>query len=182
MKIERFLLVSMLLLAVLLMTYPRASHAQIYEWVDEASGEQHYTNSLQRVPEAARSKARLFVKEAPMSKLEDEAPMSKVEESDETGPGAAGEDALAAAYQEGVEAGYRAARAEQLPAAPAEPPVVVLDTPPPVVVTIPRYDPSGLYYLPPYEGRMSVPFDGGRTRGLTHRQHLQEQRRIERDW
>lgn len=182
MKIERFLIVSMLLLAVLLMTCPRASRAQVYEWVDEQSGAHHYTNSLQNVPEAVRSKARLFVKEAPMSKLEDEVPMSKVEEPDEIGPTAEDEDVLAAAYREGVEAGYRAARAEQPPAAPAEPPVVVLDTPPPVVVTIPRYDPSGLYYLPPSEGRMSVPFDGGRTRGLTHRQHLQEQRRIERDW
>jgi hypothetical protein len=95
---------------------------------------------------------------------------------DTPGGFAAGWDA---GFGAGWDAGYRAAQQEQ-PICPAEPEVVVLESP--AVINVPRYDPTGAYYVSPYEGTVSVPFDGGRSFGLTRRQQIQEQRRKERRW
>ena len=159
--------------------------AQIYEWVDDDDN-RHYVTSLDRVPENARAKASLFVKEGATPVTGGEASTSAGGEAE---PGAVpsattevdGPDSFAsgwdAGFRAGWDAGYRYGSDEE-PICPAEPEVVVLESP--VVVDVPRYDPTGAYYVSPYEGTVTVPFDGGRSRGLTRRQQIQEQRRIER--
>ncbi len=149
--------------------------AQIYEWVDDTN-DRHYVSSLDSVPEAARAKARLLVREA--TPRED----SEVSKSnggdvdsgvDRPRAGDRFESGWDLGFRTGWEAGHRAGVDEQ-PVCPAQAPEVVFQSSPPVLVNVPLYDPSGLYYRSPYQGTLTVPFDGGRSRGLTMRQ-LEEQ-------
>jgi len=159
---------------------------QIYEWVDRA-GTHHFTNSLESVPEEARARAQLFAEQGPVSSSEHTAPLSKVDEAPVTVvyqvPGGKTEPAgsgSAAAFDVGWISGYNAAVEHGAAVCPAEPPVV-LTRGPELMSRLPLYDPSGQYYRSPYAGTVSVPFDRGRTFGLTRRQQAQERRRLERE-
>jgi len=148
--------------------------AQIYEWADDAN-HRHYVSSLDLVPTAARATARLVVRES-TSAADGEISTPKADEDDRHQHQPPAQDPFASkwdmAFRAGWDAGYRTGVAEQ-PVCPAEPPVIVLESGPPVMVDLPRYDPSGLYYQPPYQGTLTVPFDAGRSRGLTMRQVLE---------
>jgi len=161
------------------------AEGQIYEWVDSAN-DRHFANSTERIPEEERSSATLIVKagaapsggDAPTAAGEDDD--AEAPESDE----ASDEDAIAQEWEEGFRAGweegFRAASEEQA-AAGAEPVVVVVDPLPPIV-NVPRYDPTGAYYLSPYTNTVHVPFDDGASRGLTRRRLVQNIRSTERGW
>jgi hypothetical protein len=84
-------------------------------------------------------------------------------------------------FEAGWSAGFRAA-AEQQPVCPAEPAMIVLESRPPVVVNVPRFDSSNSYYSSPFAGGLTVPFDDGASRGLTRRQQIQDLRAAERGW
>jgi hypothetical protein len=86
-----------------------------------------------------------------------------------------------AGFQAGWDAGNRAAAQEQ-PVCTSEPQVVVLESQQPVVVSMPSYDPSGVYYRSPYDGLLTQPFDNGVTFGLTTRGQIQQMRAMERGW
>ena len=164
------------------------ARAEIYEWVDNENNH-HFVTALDHVPPVARAKARLVAQGEPPH-VGGDATTSVVGEA---GPGTAqapaaptdeiAPDAFAsgwdAGFRLGWDVGYRAAQDEE-PICPTEPEVVVLESP--VVVSVPLYDPTGAYYVSPYQGTVTVPFDAGRSRGLTRRQQIQEQRRIERGW
>jgi hypothetical protein len=149
------------------------AHGQIYEWED-ASG-RHFANSLSAIPKEARSTARLTVKRNPTPESSSEPDTSPRAESaektqeEETTPFASGWDL---GFQAGWDAATRAA-AEEQPVCSAEPEVIVLQTQPPASFNLPRYDPTGSYYRTPYAGTVTVPFDGGRSRGLTLREQTQ---------
>lgn len=167
--------------------------AQIYEWVDDANSH-HFATSLESVPPEARSRAQIVVEEAAPKTSDVVSPSSASTPSEADGSAgvapttqrdkeasASFETGWDVGFGAGWDAGFRAA-AEQQPLCPAEPEIIVLESRPPAVVNArPYYDPAGIYYRPSYEGSMTVPFDGGRSRGLTNRQHLKEQRRIERE-
>jgi hypothetical protein len=144
--------------------------AQIYEWADDAN-HRHYANSLDLVPTAARTTARLVVREA--TPPADAAVSTSNGDEDDRRQDQPPEDPFASSwdmgFRAGWEAGYRTGVAEQ-PVCPAQPPVIVLESNPPMIVDVPRYDPYGLYYRSPYQGTLTVAFDGGRSRGLTLRQ------------
>jgi hypothetical protein len=160
---------------------PANVRGQVYEWTD-ALGDRHYDTSLERVPEDRRADARLVVsgesaQPAPATPEADDPPEAVAESAD------AAEDGFDSGWDSGFEAGwvagYRMAIAEQ-PECPAEPEIVILETP--VTVDVPRYDPSGAYYRSPYGGTLTRPFDDGASRGLTGRKLMQTQRALERGW
>jgi hypothetical protein len=164
--------ISFLTIAALLATANGVA-ADIYEWVDDANN-RHYANSLDSVPAEVRTKARIVARET--------TPQAGAEVS--TSNGGEGDrpldqpptgDSFASGwdmgFRAGWEAGYRTGVAEQ-PVCPAQSSPIVLQSPP-VIVDVPRDDPSGLYYSSPYQGTLTMPFDAGRSRGLTVRQ-LQE--------
>lgn len=168
-----------LLTTVALLGAASGAAAQIYEWGADANN-RHYANSLDSIPEEARSSARLVVDEPPpregaevstsnVDEGRDQPPVSSREPGEPFGSG------WDLAFRAGWEAGHSDGVQEQS-VYPTQPPTFVLESAPPVIVNVPRYDPSGLYYRSPYEGTVAAPFDGGRSRGLTMRQ-LQEQQR-----
>lgn len=178
-------------LLALLLVGPTPLAAQIYEWVGD-DGTRHFTDSKDGVPEAESSRVRLFMAPAPMSRIDDgyeDVPASRVDDTEDKVQRRLERErqrslAEAEALHRGWQLGFEAAEAQRLPAViQIEPPVVVLEPPPPPipVVESPRYDPSGQYYVPPSEDAMTVPFDRGRSRGLTHRQHLEGRIQRERD-
>jgi hypothetical protein len=154
------------------------ARAQIYEWVDDANV-RHYANSLDRIPEEHRDGAKLIVGALPVAPESPPAsePGEAEREMENEERFASGWDA---GFDAGWEAGFRAAE-EQQPVCPAAPVVVTMESPP-VVLNVPRYDPSGAYYRSPYAGGLTVPFDDGASRGLTQRQRIQELRTRERGW
>ncbi len=164
--------------------------AQIYEWRDNADS-RHFANSLEQVPREARAGAKIVVDTEP-SRKDDAATQSARAPSDsEPLPDQVNEDkerppdsfssGWDAGFSAGWDAGYRASAAQQ-PVCPAEPQVVLLQSGPPVMIDVPRYDPSGAYYRPPYDGTLTVPFDDGASLGLTHRGQVQDLRARERGW
>src|SRR5262245_30959604 len=158
--------------------------AQIYEWVDSV-GDRHFATSLREVPEEQRSQARIVVngsasssdggaaegKSAPADAEPNKGDTARVD------PFESGWDA---GFRAGWDAGYRAGVDEQ-PEWPAQP-VVVMESRPPVVISVPSYDPSGAYYQPPFDGRLAMPFDDGASRGFTSRGSMQQRRALERGW
>lgn len=158
--------------------------AQIYEWVDDA-GDRHFENSLEQVPEAQRAQARVVLPAATPGAADATADISASNAAqpaaDESQRDNSFESGWDVGYSAGWEAGYRAA-ADEAPVCTAEPPAVVLESRPPVVVSVPLYDPSGAYYRPPYGSTVTLPFDDGASRGLTTRNQIQQQRAIERGW
>lgn len=145
------------------------ARAEIYEWED-AQG-RHYADSLELIPKEARPNARLMIKEGPSPAAAANTPtpgMQSTEEEVET-EFAAGWDR---GFEAGWAAGFQAARDEQ-PVCPTEPEVIVLQSAPPITWNVPRYDPTGAYYRSPYVGSVTVPFDQGRSRGLTRREQMQ---------
>lgn len=180
---------------ILLVALPGAFEpisAQIYEWVDDA-GDRHFDTSLEQVPEDRRAQARIVVRAATPGSA-DAAPDASA--STAAGPNAEPtepnpdesqrvdpyESGWNAGFGAGWQAGYRAA-AEEQPVCTAEPPVVVLESRPPVVFNnVPLYDPSGAYYRSPYDGTLTAPFDDGASRGLTSRNLIQQRRALERGW
>jgi hypothetical protein len=173
------------LVVVILQSLP--ARAEIYEWIDSENN-RHFVTSLDHVPPSARGKSRLLARGEPPHGGGD-ATTSVGEVRPSTAQPTAGPtgdippDAFASGWDAGFSAGwnegYRAAKDEE-PICRAEPEVVVLETP--VMVNVPLYDPTGAYYVSPYQGTVTVPFDAGRSFGLTRRQQIQEQRRIERGW
>jgi hypothetical protein len=156
--------------------------AQIYEWVD-AAGDRHFETSLEQVPEEERAQARIVVGAGtPRTADGASAAITPAQpNTDERARDDSFESGWDAGFRAGWETGYRTA-AEEQPVCPAEPAAVVLESRPPVVVNVPRYDPSGAYYRSPYGGLLTVPFDDGASRGLTTRNQIQERRAIERGW
>ncbi len=175
----RGVLVGLLSVATLL-AWASGVDAAIYEWVDNAD-DRHYVSSLDLVPAEARAKARLVVSETPPPAIADVSTSEAVadgstSDSDEGDRGFDRSDASERfasswdlGFRAGWEAGYRAGIEEQ-PVCLAQPPVIVLESSSPPIVNVPRYDPSGLYYRSPYQGTLTLPFDGGRSRGMTLRQ------------
>lgn len=175
-RLRRMLMRLLAVVAVMGRIEPAA--AQIYEWVDDANS-RHFATSLESVPPEVRSKARMVVEGAASTTSDVVSPSSASTPSEADGsrsvtPTSRREKETSATFASGWDAGFQAA-VEQQPICPLEPEVVVLESRPPAVINIPRYDPAGIYYRSPYEGSMTVPFDQGRSRGLTHRQ-LEEQR------
>jgi hypothetical protein len=171
----RGVLIGLLIVATLLAGAGGVA-AEIYEWVDDANN-RHYANSLDSVPPEMRAKARLVLKEAtPPAGAEVSTSNGGASERGVDQPPAG--DSYASGwdlgFRAGWEAGYRAGVQVQ-PVCPAQPPPIVLESGPPVIVNVPLDDPTGLYYRSPYDGTLTVPFDAGRSRGLTLRE-LQEQR------
>lgn len=158
-----------------------AAGAQIYEWVDE-SGVRHFTNSVTSVPDTARTQPRIVVEASPTSNADDASGESRVQPKAGQGAGEARQRPATVAFEAGWSRGFAAARAGDAPPSLVQPPVVIAGSPQPVVVEIPRYDPSGLFYRSPYTGAMTVPFDRGRSRGLTHRQQVEQLLQAQRDW
>lgn len=156
-----------LLVALLLTARAEFARAEIYEWSD--SNGRHFADSLETIPKDARPQARLVVKEpAP-------APAEPAPAPDEAAPRADTENAFASGWDTGFEAGWAAAlqaAAAQQPECRVEPEVIVLQSQPPVL-NFPAYDPTGASYQTPYAGTVSVPFDHGRSRGLTRREQMQ---------
>jgi hypothetical protein len=148
--------------------------ADIYEWVDDAH-HRYYFTSLDAMPAAARAKARIVVRETPPQAGAD-VTISDGGEGVQRADQPSTDESFASGWDMGFwagwEAGYRTGVAEE-PACPVQPQTIVLQSGPPVIVEVSRYDPSGAYYRSPYEGTLTVPFDAGRSRGLTLRQ-LQE--------
>lgn len=159
--------------AAVVIAITRLAPGDIYEWTDEEG--RHFADSLEAVPEGARSRARLIVEapEAPPTALapdrvgEEEVDAERATEPEETTAFSSGWDR---GFEAGWAAGYQAAKAEE-PVCPTEPEVMVLETP--VFLPPPPYDPTGSYYVSPYAGTVSVPFDEGRSRGLTRREQMQ---------
>jgi len=154
--------------------------AEIYEWADDANN-RHYANSLDSVPARARTKVRIVAKEALATEATPQAgaevstsngDKGRQRSQDHPPSGDSFASGWDTGFRAGWEAGYRTGVAEQ-PVCPEQPPPIVLESGPPAIVDVPRYDPSGLYYRPPYQGTLTMPFDAGRSRGLTLRQ-LQE--------
>jgi len=147
--------------------------AQIYEAID-ATGTRHFTNLLCSLPEAARAGARVLVDAAPLSKADEDASVS-AEDAPSNGTAEdvpESQRSIAEAFQAGWSGGFGAG--QQAAVVPPHPPVVIVPSPPPVVVSNAPYDPAGLYYQSPYSGTITTPFDGGRSRGLTRRQQLED--------
>ena len=111
--------------------------AEIYEWADDANN-RHYANSLDLVPTAARATARLVVTDA-RPPADAEVSASNGDEDDRRQdqpptehPSASGSDL---GFRAGWEAGYRVAVEEQ-PPYPAQLPVIVFESGPPVIVDV----------------------------------------------
>ena len=170
--------------ALAVSTVAAPGSSQIYEWV-APDGTRHFTTSMDHVPEQGRADARVYVEAGPMSTIEDESPMSTIDEPvaaagesadlDEDADRDMDEEGERLAFEDGMVQGLAAGFAQRVD----EPPVVVVQSPAPVVI-VQRDDPSGQYFIPPLQGTLSVPFDGGRSRGLTRRQLLQETHRFQR--
>ena len=164
-KRPRWSFAGILLLAIL--GAAEASRAQIYEWTD-AAGDSHYDSSLEAIPDDRRAQARLLIPASP----ETAAAPSDASESNANDEEGAAADTLAAEWDAGFDAGwvagYRAA-VEETPECPVVPEPVVLESRPPVVISVPFADPSGAYYRSPYGSMITVPFDDGASRGLTGR-------------
>jgi hypothetical protein len=158
-----------MLAGVLLIAASSLAAAEIYEW-DDSNG-RHFSDSLEAIPKDSRAQARLVVKEeasapAPPAPATDP---SAVREEDAS-------NSFASGWDTGFEAGWRAAlqaAAAEQPECPIEPEVIVLQSAPPVTLNVPAYDPTGAFYQTPYTGTVTVPFDNGRSRGLTRREQMQ---------
>ncbi len=99
---------------------------------------------------------------------------------------------VARAFDSGWARGFQAGLEQCRSICPTEQPVYVLPPPPyipaappyipaappydPYLSGVPLYDPYGEYYVSPYQGTVTAPFDGGRSRGMTLRQQQQERR------
>jgi hypothetical protein len=153
--------------------------ADIYEWED-ANG-RHFTNSLATVPEEARETAKPVVRSEPAGIAADAPPPQVNEPKQSEVTTGDGDRDWSEGYSAGWDAGYRTAEAAQ-PVCSVEPPAVVLQSQPSVVLNAPPYDPAGVYYLPRNSGVLSAPFDDGETLGLTRRQTIQDLRSLERGW
>ena len=176
----RRLAIALTLLIVLPGGFARIS-GEIYEWNDEA-GDRHFSTSLDQVPEGYRSQARVLVRVSSSSNTDTAGGSAPTPGADESAHADLYQSGWDAGFQAGWDAGYRASAAEQ-PVCTAEPQVVVLQSQtPPVVVSMPSYDPSGVYYRSPYDGQLTQPFDNGVTFGLTTRGQIQQMRAIERGW
>jgi hypothetical protein len=158
-----------LLIAMLLIARPVLTRAEIYEW-DDGNG-RHYADSLEAIPKDSRAQARLVVKEEPPAPAPPEPATDQAAQREEQASNsfASGWDT---GFEAGWQAGLQAAVAEQ-PECPIEPEVVVLQSAPPVTLNVPAYDPTGAFYRSPYAGTVTVPFDGGRSFGLTRREQMQ---------
>jgi hypothetical protein len=161
------------------------AYAQIYEWLDD-NNNRHFVNSLERVPAEERDRAKLVAGSVPRESAYDNPPPepparppadNKKTESDR------GEERFASGWDAGFTAGWDAgtrAAAADAPICPADSAVVVMESQSPVVVSVPRYDPTGAYYRP--SSRLSSGFDDGASIGQTQRQRVQELRTLERGW
>lgn len=151
-------------------TLTTAVRAEIYEW-DDAEG-RHFADSLEAIPKEARAGARLIVNSA----TSPPAPAPAAADTEQApAPEAEANTRVATAWDSGFEAGWNAgydAAVQREPVCPTEPDVIVLQSAPPVV-NVPAYDPTGAYYRSPYAGSVTVPFDGGRSFGLTRREQMQ---------
>jgi hypothetical protein len=179
---------AILSVAVLVLGLAPSARAQVYEWVDEA-GDRNYVNSLDQVPQEKRSSAKVVVGGATKG-ADETAPSTTTNQgapdrnNGETQRNDADNERYAsgwdAGFAAGFDAGTRAAVQEQ-PVCAAEPAVVVLESrPPSVLLNVPPFDPTGAYYRP--NGSVSVGFDDGASRGLTHRERDQKLRTISRGW
>lgn len=155
--------------------------AQIYEWVDE-SGVRHFTNSIASLPDMARTQVRVVVEAFPTSSSDDASGESRVQPNTGQGASEARQQSANDAFEAGWSRGFAAAGVDHAAPSPVQPPVVIAGGSQPIVVEMPRYDPSGLYYRSPYTGTMTVPFDRGRSRGLTHRLQAEQLLQAQRDW
>jgi hypothetical protein len=160
---------SAMLAAALVLTSVDQLRADIYQWED-ATG-RHFADSLETIPESVRGQARLIVKEVSPAPAAPTPRTGAAEQEEEEVPTsfASGWDR---GFEAGWQAGYQAGSAEQ-PVCTTEPEVIVLQSAPPVTLNVPRYDPTGAYYSSPYVGTVTVPFDHGRSRGLTRRERMQ---------
>jgi len=151
------------------------SAAQIYEWRDE-QGDRHFTSSLESIPESQRPSAKLLVKARPTpEKAESPPPPPPRREPPEAPqPHAPEPPTETREFEAGWIEGFNAAM-EQVAAMCTTRPPAVIEHPVPLSPAL-LYDPAGLYYRPPHQGTVTVPFDQGRTRGLTRRQQIQERR------
>lgn len=166
------------------------ARAQIYEWLDDAN-DRHFANSLEQVPPDKRASVEVMMSDAP-TREDSDVPPPNASAPSETDPRTnptlqedADSDPFASGWDAGFDAGWDAglrALAEEQPVCPAESEVIVLESRPPVVVNVARYDPAGVYYRSPYGGTVTVPFDDGASRGLTRRQLIQGLRSMERGW
>ncbi len=151
--------------------------SQIYQWTDE-NGDRHFTSSLESIPEPQRSKAKLVVEPRPTPARQEASPAAppRREALPPPQPPPPERTAQAGEFEAGWVEGFHAAMEQASALCAARPPAVIQQPPP--LSPAPFYDPSGLYYRPPYQGMVTVPFDQGRTRGLTRRQQIQDRRQI----
>lgn len=169
MNLLRRVALQLLLIIVFVPGISSGSHADVYEWSD--GGGRHFSDSLEVIPKEFRDQARLLVRE-PSPGPAPAAPPPTPEAAETEDESAM---SFTAGWDRGFEAGWAAgfqAAAEQQPVCTTEPEVIVLESAP-VPVPIPRYDTVGGYYLSPYAGTVTAPFDGGRSRGLTRREQMQ---------
>jgi hypothetical protein len=157
-----------LLVAVFCIIGVDRTSAEVYEWSD-ANG-RHYSDSLEAIPKDLRPQARLMIKETSPAPAAPPTPVSAAtNEPEEPTTFASGWDS---GFEAGWAAGFQAASNQQ-PVCTAEPEIIVLQSAPPVTLTEPRYSSYGGYYVSPYEGTVTQPFDGGRSFGLTRREQMQ---------
>lgn len=162
-----------MLAGMLLIARSDLASAEIYEW-DDGNG-RHFADSLEAIPKDYRAQARLIVKEgnsAPAPPAPAPAPAVDTAAEREEQANTAFASGWDTGFEAGWAAGVQAAAAEQ-PECPIEPQVIVLQSAPPVTLNVPAYDPTGAFYRSPYAGTVTVPFDGGRSFGLTRREQMQ---------
>jgi hypothetical protein len=159
------------------------ARAQIYEWVDEEN-DRHFVNSLDQVPNEQRGSAKMVVGAATQQESEAPAPLRDepaVPTRSEREPTDEELRPYTSAWERGFDAGVEAAEQRAATEPRPEPsPVIIVQSPPQVIVNVPRNDPAGAYYQP--ADRLAVPFDDGASRGLTHRGRVQDLRALERGW
>ena len=152
------------------MAFVAAGDAQVYEWHDGEG--RHFSDSLETIPREYRDRAQLLIKGSTPGPVAAAPPPTPVEaeSGDETASRFA--DGWDLGFDAGWAAGFQAASEQQL-ICTTEPQVIVLQSAPPVTLTVPRYDTIGGYYSSPLAGTVTAPFDGGRSRGLTRREQMQ---------
>jgi len=157
---------------------------QVYEWVD-ATGDRHFETSLDQVPPEQLPQARVVVSAHPSSGADSAPDTNAAAPAQPDDEQRARDDSFAsgwdAGFRAGWDAGYRASADEQ-PVCSDQPNLVVLESRPPVVVNAPTFDSTGVFYRPPFDGSLTVPFDDGASFGLTGRSQMQQRRTLERGW
>lgn len=146
---------SVFLAALLIGVTGGSAPADIYVWQDVTGGE-HYTNSLEGVPEDRRASATLFVRERPRAAPEptppaEEEPAALAAESEAT------EDRIVRAFAAGVEAATGAAAQGDVEIVPA----TIVQTTEVVVEPAERDTLVVGGFVPGHRGRRP-PRDGGR--------------------